>query len=395
MRNDMLRQAREMSERLVAWRRRIHRHPELGFEVGRTAELVAGALEELGIAHEVGVGKSGVVGRLGEGPPAVGLRADMDALPIQEENEVAYASEVPGMMHACGHDAHTAMLLGAAQLLARLPDRPAGEIRFLFQPSEESVDDEGMSGARRMIEDGALDGLDAVLALHVDSDARAGRIGIREGPVTAAVDPFSAAIIGKGSHSAMPHQGISPIAILAEVIQAVQSVPALRVDPLEPCLIAIESVRGGAGTGVIPERVELSGNIRSFSEEVRSRLHRELARALEIARLRGGDYELAIETYGPATVNDPYVTGLVAGAAGEIVGPEMVFDAGMRLYGEDFAAMAGQVPGALVFLGVRREGERRPLHTPTFDLDESALPVGAALLAAGGLRLLDSQRRSD
>jgi len=384
----MLEEARGLSDRLVGWRRAIHKHPELGFEEHRTAELVVGALNDVGVAWEAGVGRTGVVGRLGGGRPAVGLRADMDALPIQEKNDVPYASQVPGVMHACGHDAHTAMLLGAAELLAGLTDRPPGEIRFLFQPSEERSDDEGMSGAARMVDAGALEGLDAVIALHVDSGAAAGTVGICAGPVTAAVDHFSATIIGRGSHGALPHQGLSPIAMLAQVIQAVQGVRALRVDPLESAIISIESVHGGAGTGVIPDRVELAGSMRSFSEEVRAQLHQELERALEIVRLNGGDYELVVETYGPAMVNDAAVAQVIDEAARAIGGAQILWDPRPRLYGEDFALMTRQMDGALVFLGVRGGEEERPLHTPTFDLDESALPVGASLLAGSALRIL-------
>lgn len=402
--SEMLERARGIQDRLVAWRRDVHAHPELGFEEHRTARLVADVLRDRGITVETGIGGTGVVGRLGvgrpgRGGPAVGLRADMDALPIQEANDVPYASQVPGVMHACGHDAHVAMLLGAAELLAGLPDspegrpegRPEGEIRFLFQPSEEVPDAEGRSGAPRMIEEGALDGLDAVLALHVDSNAAAGTVGVRPDAIMAAVDPFSATIIGSGSHSAFPHEGVSPIAILAQVIEAVQSARALRIDPLKPAVIALESVYAGAATGVIPDRVEISGNIRSFDEDVREQLHLELERALCLARVGGGDYRLTIETYSPATRNDPALTELVSSVVREVAGPEALFEPQPRMYGEDFSAMARQVPGVMAFLGIRAGDEPRPLHSSTFDLDESALPVGAAVLAASALRFLRNE----
>jgi amidohydrolase len=393
----MLEVARAIQDRLVAWRRDVHAHPELGFEEHRTAGLVADVLRDRGITVETGIGGTGVVGRLGvgrpgRGGPVVGLRADMDALPIQEANDVAYASRVPGVMHACGHDAHVAMLLGAAELLVGLPDSPEGEIRFLFQPSEEAPDAEGRSGAPRMIEAGALDGLDTVLALHVDSNAAAGTVGVRPGAIMAAVDPFSATIIGSGSHSAFPHEGVSPIAILAQVIEAVQSARALRIDPLKPAVTAIESVHAGAATGVIPDRVEISGNIRSFDEEVREQLHRELERALSLARVSGGDYRLTIETYSPAAHNDPALAELVGSVVRKIAGPEALFEPQPRMYGEDFSYMARRVPGVMAFVGVRTGDELRPLHSPTFDLDESALPVGAAILAASALRVLRGEQ---
>ncbi|MGD8965905.1 MAG: amidohydrolase [Anaerolineae bacterium] len=390
MRSDLSAMAWELEDQLIAWRRDIHAHPELGFEEHRTARLVSDALRDMGLAVETGVGRTGVVGRLGEGPPAIGLRADMDALPIQEANEVTYASQVPGVMHACGHDAHVAMLLGAAQLLTRLQDDLPGEVRFLFQPSEEDCDAEGKSGAPRMIEDGALEGLGAVLALHVDSAARAGTVGVRSGYIAAAVDFFSATIIGAGCHSAFPHEGISPIAILAQVIHAVQNIRALRIDPLKPAIIAIEHVRSGEGAGVIPDKAHINGNIRSYDEDVRRQLHCELERALSLARVSGGDYCLTIDSYSPATYNDPAIAKVIAGVVREIGGPEAVFQPEPRMYGEDFSTMARRVPGVMAFLGVRAGDEDRPLHSPFFDLDESALPLGVAVLAGSAIRLLNA-----
>lgn len=388
VKSDMLSSARGLADQLIAWRREIHMHPELGFQEHRTAELVADAIREMGVEVKTGIGKTGVVGRLGEGPPAVGLRADMDALPIEEANDVPYASQVDGVMHACGHDAHVAMLLGAAELLVGLDERPPGEVRFLFQPCEEVQDDEGKSGAPRLIEDGALDGLDAVLALHVDSGAPAGTVGVRSGYIMAAVDPFQATIIGSGSHSAFPHEGISPIAILAQVINAVQGISVLRINPLKPAIIAIESIHAGAATGVIPDQVQISGNIRSFDEEVRKQLHNELERALSLARVNGGDYALTIESYSPATYNDPVIAEVVASATKDIIGPYAIFEPEPRMYGEDFSYMAGRAPGVMAFLGVRAGDELRPIHSPNFDLDESALPVGVAVLAESAVRLL-------
>ncbi len=403
--SEILEQARALYDQLVAWRRDIHAHPELGFEERRTARLVADALRRWGLSVETGIGGTGVVGHLGTGHPAIGIRADMDALPIQEANDVPYASQVPGVMHACGHDAHVAMLLGVAKLLTGL-DRPAGEVRFLFQPCEEVQDAEGKSGAPRMIEAGALDGLDAVLALHVDSEAAAGTIGVRSGYVTAAVDPFDATIFGSGCHSAFPHTGISPIAILAQVINAVQGIRVLRIDPLKPAIVAIESVHAGDASGVIPNEARIGGNIRSFDEDVRKQLHRELERALSLARSHGGDYRLTIERYSPAMYNDPAVAEVIASAAADTQYPteaaehDAVFEPKPRLYGEDFSYMIRRVPGAMAFLGVRASADKDqlhldepcPLHSPIFDLDESALPVGVAVLVNSALRLLHADQ---
>lgn len=385
--SEILTRARTLQDSLVAWRRDVHAHPELGFEEERTARLVAAALRDRGLTVETGVGGTGVVGRLGQGPPAIGVRSEMDALPIQETNDVPYASRVPGVMHACGHDAHVAILLGVAELLTGFYDPLPGEVRFLFQPSEEECDRDGKSGASRMIEDGAIDGLDAVLSLHVDGGAPAGTIGVRSGYVTAAVDPFVATIIGSGCHSALPHEGVSPISILAQVINAIQGIRALRIDPLEPAIIALESIHAGGAPGVIPDQVVLTGNIRSYDQKVRDLLHSELERVLGLARVSGGDYRLTIDSYSPATYNDPRLAHLIATVASEIAGPKAVFEPRPRMYGEDFSRMARQMPGILAFLGVRVGDEPRPLHSPSFDLDESALPVGVAVLAESIARL--------
>ncbi|MBL8157534.1 MAG: amidohydrolase, partial [Anaerolineae bacterium] len=241
----MLDRARGLQDQLIEWRRDIHMHPELSFQEFRTARLVADTLRDMGIEVETGVGKTGVVARIGEGHPIIGIRADMDALPLQELNDVAYKSQTPNVMHACGHDAHTSMLLGVAKLLNEMPDRPAGEVRFLFQPSEEDEDDEGKSGAVRMIEDGALEQLDAVIALHINSNIPTGQIRIATGYNSAAVDSFEATIIGEGCHGAYPHQGVDPIFILAQVINAVHGIRARRINPVHPAVISIGSVHAG------------------------------------------------------------------------------------------------------------------------------------------------------
>jgi amidohydrolase len=384
----MLSRAHGLGERIVAWRRDIHRHPEPGFEEHRTAGLVAGALQGMGIPAEAAVGKTGVVGHLGHGRPAIGLRADMDALAIQEANDVPYASCRPGLMHACGHDAHTAMLLGAAELLHSEANRLPGEIRFIFQPCEEGWDSEDKGGAVRMMEDGALEGLDAILALHVDPGARAGTVGIRSGYVMAGVDPYDAILIGKGCHSSAPQQGLNPIFVLSQVLSAIQAIPAQRISALEPAIVSIEAVHGGSSTGVIPDRVSLHGNIRCYDDWTRLRLREELERALGLARALGGDYELKVRNLFPACYNDPEISGAVRRVAVEMLGADGVYEPEPSMAGEDFGFMSRAVPGAFVWLGIQMEGGQRALHSPNFDVDESALPLGSALLAETGWRLL-------
>jgi len=385
----MLERAKALDKQLSLWRRDIHAHPELGFQEQRTAALVASALGALGgIRVEAGIGLTGVVGHLGEGRPVVAIRADMDALPIQEANDVPYASRAPGVMHACGHDAHTAMLLGAARLLAEMPDRPPGEVRFLFQPSEESEDAEGKSGATRMIEDGALEGVDAVIALHVDVREAPGQIEIGAGPFSAAVDSFEATISGAGGHGAYPHMTVDPVFILAQVINAIHGVRARRVNPIHPAVISIGSVHGGAANNVIPDAVTLTGTIRSFDETIRQQLFAELEKALAVSRAFGGDYTLTLMPGYPSLYNDPAVTAVIEQAAIEMLGAKSIGEATPEMGAEDFAYMAQAAPGAMFGLGARLDGALRPAHSPTFDLDEAALPVGAAMLAEVACRLL-------
>jgi amidohydrolase len=385
---DFLEKARELEAQLVAWRRDIHMHPELGFEETRTARLVADTLRELDMEVEVGVGITGVVGRLGQGRPVIGIRADMDALPIQEANEVPYKSQTPGVMHACGHDAHTAMLLGVARMLHEMPDRPPGEIRFLFQPSEEKWDEEIKSGATRMIDDRALEGVDAVIALHIASQLPSGVVEIGEGHMLAAVDTFRVTIKGQGCHGALPHTGIDPIYIQAQVVNAIHGIRARRLDPTQPAVVTIGTIHGGLADNVIPQEVHLTGTIRSFSEETRSQVHDELARALDVARALGGDYSPTIERGYPALYDDPAVAQTIEAAAADLISAESTRPGTPIMGAEDFAYMAQQAPGAMFMLGAQIGHDNRPHHSPIFDIDEGAMPVGAAVLAETAVRLL-------
>jgi amidohydrolase len=390
----MLERARTLQDQIVAWRREVHMHPELGFQEHRTAQLVADALRAMGLRVETGVGKTGVVGYLGEGRPAVGIRADMDALPLQETNDVPYASQTPGVMHACGHDAHVGILLGVALLLSEMEDRPAGEMRFLFQPCEEAWDDECKSGAQRMIEDGALAGLDAVIALHVDSETTAGKVEIGSGFNSAAVDSFNAIIVGTGCHGAYPHTGVDPIFILAQVINAIHGVRARRINPVRPAVISIGSVHAGEASNVIPNEVRLSGTIRSYDDETRQQLWEELEKALHLARALGGDYELEIQKGFPAVYNDPGVAEIIRQVVEEMVGPEGLHPSEPGMGAEDFSYMAREAPGAMFSLGAQIGQEQRPHHSPIFDVDESVFPLGAAVLAETACRLLKLKGQS-
>lgn len=385
----MLDKAKEIHQDLIEWRRQIHMNPELGFEETQTARMVAEKLEAMGIEAQTGVGKTGVVGFLGEGTPVIGIRADMDALPINEENDVPYKSQTPGLMHACGHDAHTAMLLGAAKLLSEMPNRPPGQVRFFFQPSEEKSDDENKSGAIRMIEDGALEETDAVIALHVISEQPANTIRIKGGPTTAAEDSFKITIYGTGGHGAYPHQGTDPAHMLAQAINAINGVRARRVDPTAAAAISIGSIHGGAVSNVIPSEITMTGTMRSYDPEVREQLKAEVEAALGVVRALGGDFEVKFTSGYPATHNDYAVADLIAETATTMLGEDALLEPINGMGAEDFSYMTQKAPGAMFWLGAKLDDKSRPHHTPVFDISEECLPTGTAMLAEVTRQLME------
>lgn len=387
---EMLDRARALHGWTTELRRDFHMHPELGFKELRTAKRVAETLHELGIEAETGVGQTGVVARIGEGSPVIGIRADMDALPIQEANDVPYKSQTPGVMHACGHDSHTAMLLTVARMFAEMPadQRPTGEIRLIFQPSEEDFGTDGKSGAVRMIEDDALKGVDRVIALHVASDRPSGKIGIVDGYNCAAVDTFIATIIGEGCHGAYPHTGIDPIYIAAQVINAIHGVRARRINPARPALISVGAIHAGSAENVIPATVDMKGTIRSYDDEIRQQLWVELERAFGVARALGGDYRMQIVKGYPAGYNDPAVAGVIRSATRDMLGEAGFYPEEAGMGAEDFSYMVEMAPGAMFMLGAQKDTTNRPHHSPIFDIDEAVFPVGAALLAETALRLM-------
>jgi amidohydrolase len=386
----ILEQARALQDKMVAWRRDIHMHPETSFTEVRTANLVAEELRRLGMEIEVGVGKTGVVGHLGDGSkgPVIGIRADMDALPIHELNDVPYASTIPGKMHACGHDAHTAMLIGVANILNAMPDRPAGEIRFLFQPSEEDQDPEGQSGATRMIADNALVGVDAVIALHVDSQLKVGKVELASGAVSAAADKFEARIIGRGGHGASPHKTVDPIFIAAHIITAMYGIRARRVHPLRPAVVTVGMIHGGTASNVIPDDVTIQGTLRSYDEETRQQLLRDVEDALKLSQVLGGDYEYHYKLGYPSMYNDPAVCNMLQMVTTDFFGSDTVRPQEPMMGAEDFSFMQRIAPGAMFMLGAQIGDDDRPHHNPIFNIDESVFYQGAAILAETAVRLL-------
>lgn len=385
----MLKQAHAISEELIEWRRDFHMHPETGFDVHRTAKIVADELEKMGYRVKRGVGKTGVVADIGEGGKMVAIRADMDALPLQELNESEYISTVENKMHACGHDSHTAMALGAAQILAS--EKPNGRIRFLFQPSEETADEEGKSGAVRMSEEGAMEGVDYVIAQHVDPTQPVGTIAINAGPCSGGVDSWFGVIKGIGGHGAYPHTTVDPFFLLAQIIIALNGITSRRLDPFAPAVVSIGSLNGGFTENVIPDSIKITGTIRFTKPEVQKQIHAEIKRAFEIARTLGGDYELKLEIGAPPMINNEGVSSLIEAVGKDLLGPDHVQEMHNSLGAEDFGSFLEHAPGAMYTLGVQKKGhEGYLLHHPQFDLDERALPIGTAVLVETALRFLKS-----
>jgi amidohydrolase len=376
----------EMYEELVELRRDLHAHPELAFEEVRTSRKVASWLMRLGLAVQTGVAQTGVIATLsGARPgPTVALRADMDALPLQDEKDVPYRSRVNGRMHACGHDAHTAMLLGAAAVLVRLRERLAGNVRFLFQPAEE-----GPGGALPMIEAGALEGVDVIFAQHVTPSLEAGTVAVADGPAMAAVDDFRLVLHGQGGHAGYPHRAVDAIQIAGQVIVGLQPLISRYVDPLSPAVVTIGRIEGGSAENLIAERVTLRGTIRTFDRLLRDEIPQRIEQIVSgITAAYGGHYEWTLFPGYPALINHAREVGRIRQVAGEVLGPARVFEAPPSMGGEDFSYYLERVPGCLWWLGAMPKqvsGADLSLHHPRFDINEQALAYGVEMLVMSAL----------
>jgi amidohydrolase len=394
----MLEKALALQPEIVRLRRDIHQHPELSFQEVRTAQLVADTLAEIGIENvRTQVGRTGVVAEIGSGEgPTIGIRGDMDALPIHEEVDVPYRSVNDGVMHACGHDAHTAILLGVAHLLhenyAENGEKWQGNVRLLFQPSEEAFDSEGISGATAMISDHALAGVDKVIALHVGSTEKSGQCQFADGMSLAAVDSFEAWIRGDGGHGAFPHEGSDPLFMLSSILPRIYGIPSRRINPLESCIISLGEISGGAAPNVIPAEVYIQGTIRSFKQEIRERLWVELENCFKAADGMGGSYEFVLHQGYPSLNNDPEVNGWMKAVVNDFGGDIKVFENSFGMGAEDFSYMAQAAPGAMFMLGAKVEGGGNH-HTPTFAIDEDVFPLGAAVLAETARRFVTEEVR--
>ncbi len=391
----LLREADEILPGVIADRRHFHEHPELGFEEVETSRIVAERLRSFGFDEvQTGVAVTGVVGLLHGSRPGkvVALRADMDALPIHEENEVDYRSQHDGVMHACGHDAHTAMLLGVARILADKRDEFAGTIKFLFQPAEE-----GRGGAKRMVDAGVLENphVDAVFGLHVAQDSPAGMVIARDGAALMGADMFKITVTGKGGHGALPHTTIDPIAAGSAIVSALQTIVSRNVDPVTPGVVTVATFHAGEASNVIPNTAEMTGTIRVVSMEQRQMiLDRMTSIATGVGKAMGADVAIELTFGTPPTVNTLEMAELVREVAAEVVGAERVVQGPLVSASEDFSEFLIDTPGCFFMVGTMNpeKGFTWGHHHPRFDIDEEPMSVGIATMAGVALRFLADQR---
>jgi len=377
-----------LTGQLVAWRRDFHRHPEVAFQETRTSAVVREFLESLGLPVR-SAGGTGLVAVL-EGNPGgktVALRADMDALPVQEEGEKDYRSLNRGVTHACGHDGHMAMMMAAAKVLTGRKSDFSGRVVFLFQPAEERPP----GGAKRMIEEGALESVDAVFGLHLWQPFPTGMIGVIKGPMLAQADNFSLTVKGKGGHGAMPHTAVDPILAAAQIIVNSQSIVSRNVDPLKPCVVTFGTINGGTTHNIIPAEVAMTGTVRTFDLAVQTLAARRLREiAEETAKAFGASCRVEYMTGYPAVVNDARMVDFATGVAKRVLGERCLRPFDPVMGGEDFAYYLKKVPGAFIFLGAG-DGREFPHHHPAFDIDEKALPLGVLLLTSLALEFLGAK----
>ena len=390
---DFYAQARELFAYTQSMRRDFHMHPELGFQEIRTAGIVAKELQKIGLEVTTGIGKTGVVALIeGSQPgPTLLLRADMDALPIVEQTGADYSSQNKGVMHACGHDGHTAILLTVARMLDSARDQFSGTIKLVFQPAEE-----GQGGAESMISDGVLDNpkVDVTFGLHLWNEQPVGWLGIAEGSTMAGAEMFTIKVTGKGGHGAMPHTTIDPVLAGAHIVTALQSVVSRNVAPLDSAVVSVTQFHGGDAFNVIPQSVELGGTIRTFRLEVRDTI---LKRVEEIVVKTAGSFGCNAEFINtrltPAVINDSNTIRIVQSAAKKVL-PQLSIDASSptTMGSEDFAYMMEKVPGCFVFVGSANadRGLNYSHHHPKFDVDEQALAYAAALMAQSAIEILNS-----
>ena len=373
---------RSLQPQLVEWRRRLHQKPELSFEENLTAEFVSQKLQEWGIEHQTNIAKTGIVATIDSGKPGpvLAIRADMDALPIQEENEVDYRSQHNGIMHACGHDGHTAIALGTACYLAKHKHSFSGKVKFIFQPAEE-----GPGGAKPMIEAGVLKNpdVDAIVGLHLWNNLPLGTVGVRSGALMAAVETFDCTILGKGGHGGMPHQTVDAIVVAAQIVNVLQSIVARNIDPIDSAVITVGKFHAGHTYNVIADTAQIGGTVRYFKPAYQGYFDKRIEQVIAgICQSYGANYKFDYYSYYPPTINDVKMAELVRSVAESVVEtPAGIVPECQTMGGEDMSFFLQEVPGCYFFLGSANQEKNLayPHHHPRFDFDETALGMGVEM----------------
>ena len=387
---DIKREIQASREETVSFRRDLHAHPELAFQEERTSQLVARRLRALGLDVSTGAAGTGVIGLInGDAPgPTIMLRADMDALPIQEASDKAYASQTPGVMHACGHDGHTAALMAAAGILAGRRGELKGRVKLVFQPAEEN-----MGGARLMIAEGVMDAppVDRVLGFHLWNPLPVGQVGVKPGAIFGGVDELRLVVKGKGGHGAMPHQAVDPITMSAQVISALQTLVSREKHYAQGAVLTIGTIHGGSAFNIIADQVEMKGTLRTFDEEVRQMFLRRIPEVMAgVCAALNGAFEFHHVQGCPAVENDPAMADFVRRLSSEVVGPANLPPIEPSTVGDDMALFQREAPGCYFLVGSSNAaaGLDAPHHSPTFDFDEDALSIATEILVKGALEYL-------
>lgn len=397
LRSTIDQKANSIESKVIDWRRDFHQHPELGNQEVRTAKIVADHLRSLGMEVTEGVAVTGVIGILkgGRPGPTVALRADMDALPVTERNDLPFKSvntatyngQETGVMHACGHDSHVAILMGAAEVLASMKENLEGTVKFIFQPAEEGVSEAEIFGAEQMVHEGVLDDVDAIFGLHIWSQVEAGKIGYRSGPFMAAVDGLNVTIKGTQAHGASPWSGVDPIVTSSQIVMGLQTILSRNVNITQnPAVVTIGAIHGGIRHNIIPEKVDMIGTIRTFGTQQQELVHRRIKEVISnIAESAGAEAEIDLSYGYPSTVNDPQLTSKMIPSMESAAGKENVFIMDPQTGAEDFSFFQKEIPGLFIFLGGMKKGGD-PLttpshHTPDFFIDESGFTLGVKTLS--------------
>ncbi|NIV95364.1 amidohydrolase [candidate division KSB1 bacterium] len=368
-------------DEIITIRRTFHQYPELSWKEFKTAERIVRILQEEGLRVQSGICGTGVIAEIGEGGGrTIAVRADMDALPMYDAKDVPYASNVPGVMHACGHDSHMAIAIGVAKVLRKLNLNFLGRVRFIFQPSEEATP----SGAEELVKSGVMDNVDEIFAFHVDPEIPAGKIGLREGLLTAHCNEFNLSVLGKSGHAARPHHSVDTIFLSTQVLNALYEIVGNRTQAFAPAVLSIGKLSGGTKANVLPERVDISGSVRTIDEQTRNEILKAIEeRASDITRAAGGSYQLEFLAPVPSVRNDSDLVRLIREIGETILSEDgIVSIKNVSMGGEDFAWYQTKAKGALIRLGARKPNDRvRYLHSQDFDIDESALPLGVSLMS--------------